>query len=263
MVLATVKGDVHDIGKNLVDIILTNNGYTVVNLGIKQPVSAIIEAALAHNADAIGMSGLLVKSTVVMKDNLVELNSRGLDRLPGAARRRGADPRVRRGGPQRPVRRRGALRPGRLRGAVPDGEGDGRQARRARCSAARAAPPPGRREADRNGTAPAGRECGRFGVRPDARRRPPHRRAHATVLGQPGGEGRQAGRGVGLARRAGHVHGPVGAARQRRRADATRNSSRPRAGRGCGTGSTGSTPTRWWSRPWSTATGRATPRATT
>ncbi len=82
MVIATVKGDVHDIGKNLVDIILTNNGYTVVNLGIKQPVSAIIEAALAHNADAIGMSGLLVKSTVVMRDNLAELNNRGLSRFP-------------------------------------------------------------------------------------------------------------------------------------------------------------------------------------
>jgi len=82
IVLATVKGDVHDIGKNLVDIILTNNGYTVVNLGIKQPVSAIIEAALAHNADAIGMSGLLVKSTVVMRDNLSELNSRGLSEYP-------------------------------------------------------------------------------------------------------------------------------------------------------------------------------------
>ncbi|MFZ0530042.1 MAG: methionine synthase [Propionicimonas sp.] len=82
IVIATVKGDVHDIGKNLVDIILTNNGYTVVNLGIKQPVSAIIEAALAHNADAIGMSGLLVKSTVVMKDNLQELNRRDLSRFP-------------------------------------------------------------------------------------------------------------------------------------------------------------------------------------
>ncbi len=82
IVLATVKGDVHDIGKNLVDIILTNNGYTVVNLGIKQPVSAIIEAALAHNADAIGMSGLLVKSTVVMRDNLAELNARGLTDYP-------------------------------------------------------------------------------------------------------------------------------------------------------------------------------------
>ena len=78
IVLATVKGDVHDIGKNLVDIILTNNGYTVVNLGIKQPVGTIIEAAVAHNADAIGMSGLLVKSTVVMKDNLLELEARGL-----------------------------------------------------------------------------------------------------------------------------------------------------------------------------------------
>ncbi|MFB9619037.1 methionine synthase [Brooklawnia cerclae] len=78
LVLATVKGDVHDIGKNLVDIIVSNNGYTVVNLGIKQPVSAIVEAAEEHHADAIGMSGLLVKSTLVMKDNLLELNARGL-----------------------------------------------------------------------------------------------------------------------------------------------------------------------------------------
>jgi 5-methyltetrahydrofolate--homocysteine methyltransferase len=78
IVLATVKGDVHDIGKNLVDIILTNNGYTVVNLGIKQPVSAILEAASENQADVIGMSGLLVKSTVVMKENLEELNQRGL-----------------------------------------------------------------------------------------------------------------------------------------------------------------------------------------
>ncbi|MBX6384912.1 MAG: methionine synthase [Microbispora sp.] len=78
IVLATVKGDVHDIGKNLVDIILSNNGYEVVNLGIKQPVSAILEAAEEHRADVIGMSGLLVKSTVVMKENLEEMNSRGL-----------------------------------------------------------------------------------------------------------------------------------------------------------------------------------------
>jgi 5-methyltetrahydrofolate--homocysteine methyltransferase len=77
IVLATVKGDVHDIGKNLVDIILSNNGYTVVNLGIKQPVSAIFDAAEEHRADVIGMSGLLVKSTVVMKENLEEMNSRG------------------------------------------------------------------------------------------------------------------------------------------------------------------------------------------
>ncbi|MFF8598959.1 methionine synthase [Streptomyces sp. NPDC015232] len=78
IVLATVRGDVHDIGKNLVDIILSNNGYNVVNLGIKQPVSAILEAAEEHSADVIGMSGLLVKSTVIMKENLEELNGRGL-----------------------------------------------------------------------------------------------------------------------------------------------------------------------------------------
>ncbi|MBW7851122.1 MAG: methionine synthase [Rhodospirillales bacterium] len=79
VVLATVKGDVHDIGKNLVDIILTNNGYKVVNLGIKQPIGAIIAAVREHNADAVGMSGLLVKSTVVMRENLEELTREGLD----------------------------------------------------------------------------------------------------------------------------------------------------------------------------------------
>ena len=78
MVLATVKGDVHDIGKNLVDIILTNNGYKVYNLGIKQPLENIIHAWEEHNADAIGMSGLLVKSTAIMKENLEVLNERGL-----------------------------------------------------------------------------------------------------------------------------------------------------------------------------------------
>ncbi|MFD8011970.1 methionine synthase [Streptomyces sp. NPDC058955] len=83
IVLATVRGDVHDIGKNLVDIILSNNGYDVVNIGIKQPVSAILEAAEEHHADVIGMSGLLVKSTVIMKENLEELNGRGLaERYP-------------------------------------------------------------------------------------------------------------------------------------------------------------------------------------
>ncbi|WP_188545091.1 methionine synthase [Rhodococcoides trifolii] len=78
IVLATVKGDVHDIGKNLVDIILSNNGYEVVNLGIKQPISSILEAAIDKRADVIGMSGLLVKSTVVMKENLLELNAKGV-----------------------------------------------------------------------------------------------------------------------------------------------------------------------------------------
>ncbi|MGP1396842.1 MAG: methionine synthase [Inquilinaceae bacterium] len=92
IVLATVKGDVHDIGKNLVDIILTNNGYRVINLGIKQPVATIMSAAREHKADAVGMSGLLVKSTVVMKDNLVEMTREGFDipvMLGGAALTRG------------------------------------------------------------------------------------------------------------------------------------------------------------------------------
>ncbi|KHF42232.1 MAG: methionine synthase [Saccharomonospora viridis] len=78
LLLATVKGDVHDIGKNLVDIIVSNNGYDVVNIGIKQPINAILEAAEEHQVDAIGMSGLLVKSTVVMKENLQEMNARGV-----------------------------------------------------------------------------------------------------------------------------------------------------------------------------------------
>ncbi len=78
IVLATVKGDVHDIGKNLVDIILTNNGYTVYNLGIKQPIHEIVKAYHEKKADAVGMSGLLVKSVAVMKENLVELNAQGV-----------------------------------------------------------------------------------------------------------------------------------------------------------------------------------------
>lgn len=82
IVLATVRGDVHDIGKNLVDIILTNNGYSVHNLGIKQPIQNIIEKALEVDADAIGLSGLLVKSTVVMREDLEELNERELSHFP-------------------------------------------------------------------------------------------------------------------------------------------------------------------------------------
>ncbi|MBM3450841.1 MAG: methionine synthase, partial [Armatimonadetes bacterium] len=78
MVLATVKGDVHDIGKNLVDIILSNNGYRVVNLGIKKPIEEILAAAASHAPNAIGMSGLLVKSTVVMKENLEFMAERGI-----------------------------------------------------------------------------------------------------------------------------------------------------------------------------------------
>jgi 5-methyltetrahydrofolate--homocysteine methyltransferase len=82
IVLATVRGDVHDIGKNLVDIILSNNGYTTYNLGIKQPIQHIIEKANEVQADAIGLSGLLVKSTVVMREDLEELNARELFHYP-------------------------------------------------------------------------------------------------------------------------------------------------------------------------------------
>ncbi len=94
IVLATVKGDVHDIGKNLVDIILSNNGYEVVNIGIKQPIANILEVAEDKSADVVGMSGLLVKSTVVMKENLQEMNTRGVaEKFPvllgGAALTRG------------------------------------------------------------------------------------------------------------------------------------------------------------------------------
>lgn len=93
ILLATVAGDVHDIGKNLVDIILSNNGYRTVNIGIKQPIQSILEKAQEHKVDVIGMSGLLVKSTLIMKDNLIEMNERGVSHIPvilgGAALTRG------------------------------------------------------------------------------------------------------------------------------------------------------------------------------
>ena len=123
------KGDVHDIGKNLVDIILTNNGYEVHNLGIKVAITEMIEKALEVKADAIGMSGLLVKSTLIMRDNLEELNARGLARDPGAARRRRADPLLRRARPARDLRGPPVLRQGRLRG--PPGHGPPRRVKRA------------------------------------------------------------------------------------------------------------------------------------
>ena len=93
MLIATVSGDVHDIGKNLVDIILSNNGYRVVNIGIKQPIQSILDQAAEHKCQVIGMSGLLVKSTVIMRENLLEMNARGLSAYPvvlgGAALTRG------------------------------------------------------------------------------------------------------------------------------------------------------------------------------
>ncbi|MCC7230374.1 MAG: B12-binding domain-containing protein [Fimbriimonadaceae bacterium] len=93
ILLATVAGDVHDIGKNLVDIILSNNGYRVVNIGIKQPINNILDSAREHQCQVIGLSGLLVKSTLIMRDNLLEMNERGLSSIPvilgGAALTRG------------------------------------------------------------------------------------------------------------------------------------------------------------------------------
>ena len=131
IVLATVKGDVHDIGKNLVDIILTNNGYRVVNLGIKQPIAAILDAAAAQQADAVGMSGLLVKSTVVMRENLEEMTPAGAQPA-GDARRRRADPALCRGGLRQGLcHRPRRLCPRRLRRARADGQDRHRPVRRA------------------------------------------------------------------------------------------------------------------------------------
>ena len=191
IVLATVRGDVHDIGKNLVDIILSNNGYDVVNIGIKQPISAIIAAAEEHNADVIGMSGLLVKSTVVMRDNLAELNDRGLaGRWPVAARRRRAHPRLRRAGPGGAVRGRGPLRPRRLRGPAPDGGRDGRQAGRPRRRAARPAPAP--RQAAHCGGGASGTATVGAAPRRSAPQapRPTSSRRTATSPGSPAGHPR-------------------------------------------------------------------------
>jgi 5-methyltetrahydrofolate--homocysteine methyltransferase len=79
LLLATVEGDVHDIGKNLVDIILTNNGYKVINLGIKQTITEIINAIKEHQPDVVGMSGLLVRSTVIMQENLATMKTAGIN----------------------------------------------------------------------------------------------------------------------------------------------------------------------------------------
>ena len=131
VVLATVRGDVHDIGKNLVDIILTNNGYMVYNLGIKITIAEMIDKALEVEADAIGMSGLLVKSTIIMRENLQELNERGLaEKVPVLLGGAALDAQLRRGRPARDVPRTGVLRQGRVRGSPHDGHADGGQAQR-------------------------------------------------------------------------------------------------------------------------------------
>jgi 5-methyltetrahydrofolate--homocysteine methyltransferase len=114
LVLATVKGDVHDIGKNLVDIICTNNGYEVHNLGIKISINEMVEKVKEVNADALGMSGLLVKSTLIMRENLQELDRIGLGELPVSPRRGGSHPTLRRKRSPRGVLGSSVLRQGRI-----------------------------------------------------------------------------------------------------------------------------------------------------
>ena len=228
IVLATVRGDVHDIGKNLVDIILSNNGYNVVNLGIKQPVSAILEAAEEHRADVIGMSGLLVKSTVIMKENLEELNQRKLAAdypviLGGAALTRAYVEQDLHEIYEGEVRyARDAFEGLRLMDAligvkrgVPGAELPELKQRRVRATRRR----PSVEERPEEGH-----------VRSDVATDNPV--PDPAVLGHPRHQGHPA-QGVRLlAGRGRPVQGPVGpqAGPHRRRADATRSSSRPRAG---------------------------------
>ena len=259
IVLATVKGDVHDIGKNLVDIILSNNGYEVVNLGIKQPVSAILEAAEEKQADVIGMSGLLVKSTVIMKENLEEMNSRGIsDKFPvllgGAALTRAYVEQDLAELFEGEVRyARDAFEGLRLMDAfmaVKRGE-EGAELPPLRERRVKAGAVAGQR--------PRRRSC------PPAPTWPP-----TTRCRWPPFLGDRVVKGISLAdysafldERA-HVHGPVGpqGRARRRRARRTRSWSRPRAGRGCGCGWSGCRPRACWRRRSSTATSRASATAT-
>ena len=272
IVLATVRGDVHDIGKNLVDIILSNNGYEVVNIGIKQPVSAIIAAAEEHNADVIGMSGLLVKSTVVMRDNLAELNARGLAKrwpvlLGGAALTRAYVEQDL----AAPVRGRGPLRPRRLRGAAPDGGGHGGQARRPRRRPARAARAPRRRPArpPRRRPDPAARPPPPSPARRTRRSgRRPSRSTTASPSRRSGGPRWSracSSPSTGRTWTSGPRSWASGASsrRGRRAAPPTRSSSRPRGGRGCGCGWSGRRPKGCCRPPSSTGTSAASARATT
>ena len=255
IVLATVKGDVHDIGKNLVDIILSNNGYDVVNIGIKQPISAIVAAAEDNGADVIGMSGLLVKSTVVMRDNLAELNSRELAgrwpvMLGGAALTRAYveqdlaavfDGQVRYA--------RDAFEGLRLMDAmmaVKRGE-PGARLPELRTRKVRARPPPGRMSG-REAESQARSDISTDGPVPET-----------PFLGTEVIKGDPAGRLRRLPGRARAVHGPVGPQAQPRRdpAPPTRSWWRPRAARGCACGWSGCRPRDSSRRPWSTGTSGA------
>ncbi len=260
IVLATVKGDVHDIGKNLVDIILSNNGYDVVNIGIKQPISEIIRAAEEHGADAIGMSGLLVKSTVIMKENLEELNSRGVAArwpvlLGGAALTRAYVENDLAEVYQGEVRyARDAFEGLRLMDAVaaarstPGG------------SAADTLPPlrPRRVRPVRTVDEDAPVDNSRSDVATD------------NEVPTPPFWGTRVVKGVALADYAAYLDeratflGQWGL-RPTRGGDGpgTTSWSRRKVGRGCACGWTASTPTACWAPPWSTATSRAGARATT
>ena len=206
------------------------------------------------------MSGLLVKSTVVMKENLEETEpARPGHALAGAARRRRAHPGVRRAGPRRAVRGRGPLRPGRVRGPAADGR------RWWRSSAACPAPscPALRKRRVRSATRRARTEpLEEMPARSDVAADNPV--PDAAVLGHADRQGHRARRLRRLPRRAGDLHGPVGAAGPRAATGRrTRSWSRPRAGRGCGCGWTGCRPRGCSRRPSSTATSRAIARATT
>ena len=261
IVLATVKGDVHDIGKNLVDIILTNNGYTVVNLGIKQPVSAILERrAGAPRRRRSACPGCWSSRTVVMKENLEEMNSRGVaDALPVHPRRRRADPRLRRERPRRGLRGRGPLRPGRVRGPAADGRHHRRSS--AGCPARRC--PTLRPRRVRAGRGAPGRDRRGRPAGP-LRRRTRQPGARRRRSGAPGSSRASAGRLRRLPRRARHVHGPVGAEGIARATgpsyeELVETEGRPRLRIGW----TGCRPRACSRRPSSTATSRASARATT
>ena len=261
IVLATVKGDVHDIGKNLVDIILTNNGYEVHNLGIKVAITEMIDKAAEVKADAIGMSGLLVKSTLIMRENLRRAERAGPRRHPGPPGRGRPDPHLRRARPAPGLRRPAVLRQGRLRGPAHHGPADGAQAER------RARPTP--TSAGRSAVATCRPRSRRRAPVDHAGRVPPRSPAVATdnpvfvppFLGLPGRQGHRARRHRGVPQRDRPVPQPVGLpARERRE---RRPSSRPGSGRAARASWPRPGPAASCARRWPTATSRPTATATT
>lgn len=258
IVLATVRGDVHDIGKNLVDIILSNNGYNVVNLGIKQPVSAILEAAEEHKADVIGMSGLLVKSTVIMKENLEELNQRKMAAdfpviLGGAALTRAYVEQDLHEIYEGEVRyARDAFEGLRLMDAliavkrgVPGATLPELKQRRVKAGAVQID--------ERPDEEPARSDTSTDNPVPEPPSgAPASSRASSSRSTRPGWTRAPCSRVSGASSRRAPATGPR-----------TRSWWRPRAARGCAAGWTNCTPRTSWKRPSSTATSRACPRART